>query len=1339
MASKAKTALHRWRPRKAKGLPSWCWFGTNISKLSLVKRRSIEDCVVVRISQIGVYVLLFGRAAPQRNPLARLRHGSPLRAPAFRTAVTASTRSLESKPNHCRDFHSKMDLNPTFGGQELFETLSQTSAATSKSPGSQQNNSSKHHKSSSSSNSQNSPHVDEAVRRLGKRLSAQAHGETTHNYKSIPFRIHSETAFAEFQKTELPESLTPQKIVKSVTIHCKDRYTYWREQHDYSSNLNSVLNEEPRKWKHHHSNRKGLLSAVLESHSDSATSVSDNRHLQDTRSHDSPASQSISTKDTKDSRTSSFIGSTNSLPQPPRGNCLTEPSEGVANGGLDNAEGNLIVYENDSIHVKSKHIRTIRPQKARSAEFRIQKLQGQGTFAQVFQCLHVQSSTQVALKIIKNKPAYTRQAAIEVDIFQTLQEENVEKDYMVSLMAYFMHQNHLCLVFELLGMNLYEVLRRRQFRGLPITMVRDICQQAMDGVRDLSQKNIVHCDIKPENMLLVSEEVNQNVVAVGMRPSLASSPSRSDSHRSDSPTGSKTSKNSSETGRSGKSSETGKNSDASRHSKTSKISSDGTGAMASASSKAPSSSSSTIQANNVHFHIPNPTCKIKLIDFGSACFEGYTAHTYIQSRFYRSPEVLVGLPYDSAIDIWSLGCVAAELFLGLPILPGVHEHDQLSRITEMIGKVPDWMLDQGSKSSKYCVKFVPRGAQNSPGGSNRTPSPMTNGSPAPPMPQWRLKTQQEFIGGLSASEIRKKGGVDKLSKPPGNRYFKRQRLSDILVLHAQNCQGEDRRIVPAFVHFLYGVLDPDPWKRFTAFQAAQHPFVTGQLSQLRIKTDDMVLNPREENQANIELDVYWPPPWDPSICRRKLLNVQKIREKQQAMRKSLSSRPHSLSHKMETASVGSASRMSADQIHRRSNTDSSSSSLMAPSPSMGTGGRSSPPNQTSTASAPRQAFPNNQQVVVTNSAQAMANTAQPMGNLAQFVPSNAPIIGQEIFPPQQITAGSYQPAASFNMSDADFALMLERPGVVPGSAYFGTSVTSQSTNASVQSTGSTPSGFVQGLPYGMSPQSGQSSRMSGWVNVPTTVASSGDRGTRLSNVISASSSRYSVPGQHSSNSSGQVAARMDSQSVASGNSSVTMSEANFGIDPQQQQFALFQQQQQLAFLQQQQQQMLLQQRFGQQGIQQAGLQPGMWQPALGQMQTQNPQQQNQLPQPMMLAGGGGPGMYYVTTSANGQPIVLQPVGLLNQQMGQQMQGINHAGLPQQGMPQQMQQGMPQQAFPAQGMPRQGQGFSAQPFGAPQQMHQSGQQMVFSPQQQQQQQRFQGPPPQNPGPRGPTSM
>mmetsp|Transcript_37515 Transcript_37515/g.27667 ORF Transcript_37515/g.27667 Transcript_37515/m.27667 type:complete len:95 (+) Transcript_37515:526-810(+) len=69
------------------------------------------------------------------------------------------------------------------------------------------------------------------------------------------------------------------------------------------------------------------------------------------------------------------------------------------------------------------------------------------------------------------------------------------------------------------------------------------------------------------------------------------------------------------------------------------------------------------------------TLSLKLIDFGSACFEGFAVFQYIQSRYYRSPEILMGLPYDSAIDMWSLGCIAAELFLGIPIFPGNSEYD----------------------------------------------------------------------------------------------------------------------------------------------------------------------------------------------------------------------------------------------------------------------------------------------------------------------------------------------------------------------------------------------------------------------------------------------------------------------------------------------------------------------------------------------------------------------------------------------------------------------------------------------------------------------------------------
>ena len=108
------------------------------------------------------------------------------------------------------------------------------------------------------------------------------------------------------------------------------------------------------------------------------------------------------------------------------------------------------------------------------------------------------------------------------------------------------------------------------------------------------------------------------------------------------------------------------------------------------------SASSCSDAGAASFPAPHdPMVRIKIIDSGSACFAGRAAHAYVQSRFYRSPEVLVRLPYDSAVDMWSLGCVAAELYFGLPILPGVHEHDQLCRIQEMVAPLPDWMVEEG--------------------------------------------------------------------------------------------------------------------------------------------------------------------------------------------------------------------------------------------------------------------------------------------------------------------------------------------------------------------------------------------------------------------------------------------------------------------------------------------------------------------------------------------------------------------------------------------------------------------------------------------------------------------
>jgi serine/threonine protein kinase len=77
--------------------------------------------------------------------------------------------------------------------------------------------------------------------------------------------------------------------------------------------------------------------------------------------------------------------------------------------------------------------------------------------------------------------------------------------------------------------------------------------------------------------------------------------------------------------------------------------------------------------------------------------------TSLQKRRWlpRSTQVLLGYPYNVAIDMWSLGCMAAELFLGLPLFPGASEHDLLVRIVEMLGMPPLHVLAKAQHTKKY--------------------------------------------------------------------------------------------------------------------------------------------------------------------------------------------------------------------------------------------------------------------------------------------------------------------------------------------------------------------------------------------------------------------------------------------------------------------------------------------------------------------------------------------------------------------------------------------------------------------------------------------------------------
>ncbi|KAG5282586.1 hypothetical protein AALO_G00057630 [Alosa alosa] len=180
--------------------------------------------------------------------------------------------------------------------------------------------------------------------------------------------------------------------------------------------------------------------------------------------------------------------------------------------------------------------------------------------------------------------------------------------------------------------------------------------------------------------------------------------------------------------------------------------------------------------------------RIKVIDFGSATHVSEAVCcSYLQSRFYRSPEIILGLPFCEAIDMWSLGCVAAELFLGWPLYPGHSEYDQVRYISETQGPPPEYLLSAGSKTGNYFNRW-----------------------PDSTYPLWSLKT---------LAEIEAEMGV----KSKETRKFIFRSLDDMV--NIAGLDATDLLDRHEFVDLLKGMLTLDGDERITPLQALSHPFL----------------------------------------------------------------------------------------------------------------------------------------------------------------------------------------------------------------------------------------------------------------------------------------------------------------------------------------------------------------------------------------------------------------------------------------------------------------------------------------------------------------------------------
>ncbi|KAF8507622.1 kinase-like domain-containing protein [Gautieria morchelliformis] len=299
-----------------------------------------------------------------------------------------------------------------------------------------------------------------------------------------------------------------------------------------------------------------------------------------------------------------------------------------------------------------------------------------------------EAGKEVAIKIVRAQDSMHRAGLKEVQILNKLRQSDPEdKKHVVRLERTFEHRGHLCLVFESLSMNLRDVIKRfGKDVGLNIRAVRAYTSQLLLALSLLRKCNIMHADIKPDN-ILVSE--NKTV--------------------------------------------------------------------------------------------------LKVCDLGSASDISENEITpYLVSRFYRAPEIILGLPYDASLDVWSIGCTLYELYTGKILFPGRSNNHMLRLMMELKGRFNSKMI----KKAKFGDVYF------------------------------------DNMGGFQSVEKDKVTGGDvtrtmHISKPS------RDLRARLMPTASAKLKDDEAKMVHSFIDLLDKCLVLDPARRLTPKDALMHPFVRG--------------------------------------------------------------------------------------------------------------------------------------------------------------------------------------------------------------------------------------------------------------------------------------------------------------------------------------------------------------------------------------------------------------------------------------------------------------------------------------------------------------------------------
>lgn len=346
---------------------------------------------------------------------------------------------------------------------------------------------------------------------------------------------------------------------------------------------------------------------------------------------------------------------------------------------------------------------------------------GWGHFSTVWLSRDTTTGKHVALKVVRSAAHYTETAIDEIKLLNRIVQAKPShpgRKHVVSLLDSFEHKGpngvHVCMVFEVLGENLLGLIKRWNHRGIPMALVKQITKQVLLGLDYLHREcGIIHTDLKPENVLIEIGDV-EKIVQAHVQQEQAKKDKEDNRNgrrrRRTLITGSQplpSPLNSSFSGFDFK------HSSSNSHSSLSQMVNEA------ASGDPPPSMKESLgikedeqqsqrektadllerevsgislnKTSQPEDEIDPNIISVKIADLGNACWVGHHFTNDIQTRQYRSPEVILGAKWGASTDVWSMACMVFELITGDYLFDPQSgtkygkDDDHIAQIIELLG------------------------------------------------------------------------------------------------------------------------------------------------------------------------------------------------------------------------------------------------------------------------------------------------------------------------------------------------------------------------------------------------------------------------------------------------------------------------------------------------------------------------------------------------------------------------------------------------------------------------------------------------------------------------------